>query len=210
MSPNPTDNSSPRVLLVEGSDDLHVVLHLCMRSETMPKFHIIDRGGKDNLLKTVNEEIDVSDRAAVGILVDADNDLAKRWKKIKRKLQENNIALPDKPEPSGTITAGVPRRHPRIGIWIMPDNQSPGELEDFIVKMIPTGDPVWPRSESYIDGIPEDDRKFKGKILKAKVHAWLAAREEPRKMGLAITAEDLDISGTTCMSFVAWLRKLFT
>ncbi len=92
----------------------------------------------------------------------------------------------------------------------MPDNQSPGELEDFIVKMIPDGDPVWPRSKAYINGIPEEDREFKeGKILRAKVHAWLATREEPRKMGLAIKAKDLDIDGGTCASFVAWLRELF-
>ncbi len=205
----PSGKSSPRVLLVEGLDDLHVVLHLCIRSENMPKFCIINREGRDNILKTVNEEIAVSDRAVVGILLDADNDLAKRWKKIKRKLQENDIELPDKPNPTGTIIESAPRR-PRIGIWLMPDNQSPGELEDFIVKMIPDGDPVWPLSKSYINGIPEPDREFKeGKILRAKVHAWLATREEPRKMGLAIKTEDLDIVGATCVSFVAWLRELF-
>ena len=180
-----------------------------MRTENMPKFRIINREGRDNILKTVNEEIDVSDRAVVGILLDADNDLAKRWKKLKCKLQENDIGLPEKPNPSGTIIEGT-RRRPRIGIWLMPDNQSPGELEDFIVKMIPAGDPVWPRSESYIDGIPENDRKFKtGKILRAKVYAWLAAREEPRKMGLAIKAKDLDITGATCADFLDWLRKLY-
>ncbi len=92
----------------------------------------------------------------------------------------------------------------------MPDNQSPGELENFIIKMIPAGDPVWPRSETYIDGIPEEDREFKeGKILRAKVHAWLATRGEPRKMGLAIKTKDLDIASVTCVSFVAWLRELF-
>ena len=175
----------------------------------MPEFHIINREGKDTLLKTISEDIDVSGRVAVGIVLDANDNVAARWQSLKDRIRENNIALPDKPEPSGTIIAGTPRR-PRIGIWLMPDNQSPGELEDFIIKMIPTGDPVWPRSETYIDGIPVDDREFKeGKNLRAKVHAWLATREEPRKMGLAIKTEDLDIVGATCVSFVAWLRELF-
>ena len=92
----------------------------------------------------------------------------------------------------------------------MPDNQSPGELEDFIVKMIPNDDPVWPRSTAYITEIPEEDRKFKeGKILRAKVHAWLAAREKPRPMGLAIKTKDLNISVESCQTFVNWLRELF-
>ena len=49
-----------------------------------------------------------------------------------------------------------------------PDNQCPGELEDFVKSMISPKDPVWPRSEEYIDRIPELDRKFlPGKEMKA-------------------------------------------
>ena len=99
---------------------------------------------------------------------------------------------------------------PRVGIWLMPDNQSPGEIEDFVAAMIPDGDPVRPLAERYIDGIPEADRKFaEGKIPRAKIHAWLAAREDPRRMGAAIGAGDLDTEVTLCQSFAAWLRRLF-
>ena len=99
---------------------------------------------------------------------------------------------------------------PRVGVWLMPDNQSPGELEDFVAQMIPDGDPVWPLSQDYIDGIPVSDRKFAhGKTLRAKIHAWLAAREDPRQMGLAIRARDLDIGGDLCTRFTAWLDMLF-
>lgn len=45
----------------------------------------------------------------------------------------------------------------------MPDNRSPGELEDFVQTMIPGDDPVWPRSKQYIDDIPDTLRKFKPK-----------------------------------------------
>ena len=38
----------------------------------------------------------------------------------------------------------------------MPDNQSTGELEDFIQRLIPADDAVWPRAEGYIDGIPAE------------------------------------------------------
>ena len=99
---------------------------------------------------------------------------------------------------------------PRVGVWLMPDNESPGELEDFVAQMIPDGDPVWPLSQDYIDGIPVSDRKFTaGKTLRAKIHAWLAAREDPRQMGAAIGTYDLDIGGDLCTRFTAWLDMLF-
>lgn len=92
----------------------------------------------------------------------------------------------------------------------MPDNKSAGELEDFIERLMPTGDPVWPRTQNYIDGIPAAEPKFAdGKILRARIHAWLAARAEPRKMGAAIGAGDLDTTALLAMQFADWLRQLF-
>jgi len=76
--------------------------------------------------------------------------------------------------------------------------------------MIPTNDPVWPRSEAYIDGIPAADRKFAtGKTLRAKVHSWLATRAEPRMMGAAIGAGDLNVRTLDAVGIVDWLRQLF-
>ena len=42
----------------------------------------------------------------------------------------------------------------------MPDNFNGGELEDFIEKMMPENEPVWPMSGSYVDNISEENRKF--------------------------------------------------
>ena len=109
----------------------------------------------------------------------------------------------------GTIIAESSRM-PRIGIWVMPNNASNGELEDFLVTMLPDSDPVWPRAVAYIDGIPERDRKFKeGKALRAQLHAWLATRKEPRPSGRAILAGDLRVDGILAGKFVDWLRRLF-
>ena len=200
-----------KVLLVEGKDDKLVVCRLCQRNNLEMQFRIEVKDNIDKLLKSIRLEIEAPERKSIGILVDANDNRDSRWQSVTDRLRKKGIAPPKRPNPAGTIIEGNPDiGRPRIGIWLMPDNQSSGELEDFIVKMIPTGDPVWPRSETYIDGIPVDDREFKeGKILRAKVNAWLATREEPRKMGLAIKTEDLEIVGATCVSFVAWLRELF-
>ena len=200
---------APRVLLVEGSDDKHVAIQLSGSYPDVPDFHVIDKGGIDQLLPSIGPEINVEGRVAVGIMVDANDDLRSRWQAVTDRLRPAGIQLPAAPAPGGTIIDFDGK--PRVGVWLMPDNRAPGELENFIAGMIPPGDPVWPLSQSYIDGIPQGHRKFaQGKILRAKVHAWLAARERPRPMGMAIEARDLDVNAANSLEFRAWLRALFS
>ena len=45
--------------------------------------------------------------------------------------------------------------------------------------------------------------------MRAKVHAWLATRGEPRKMGSAIYAQDLRVDGPLSTTFANWLQELF-
>ena len=125
------------------------------------------------------------------------------------RLRGEDIEVPRTPERTGTVIDETIRT-PRIGIWLMPDNQSTGELKDFVAQLIPDDDPVWPRSQRYIECIPECDRKFsKKKTQRARIHAWLATREDPRRMGAAIGAGDLLLDGTLCTEFAEWLRELF-
>ena len=199
-------DNNDRVLLVEGADDEHVVWHLCNRHQAIPEFCIRDKKGIEGLLEDIGLEILDPRRKAVGILVDANDDLDARWNAVADRLRKENIEVPSNPEPTGIIIDGTPR----VGIWLMPNNESPGELENFVSEMIPADDPVWPLSKNYIDGIPEADRKFtEKKILRAKLYAWLATREDPRQMGAAIGARDLRVDGTLSTAFANWLRQLF-
>ena len=199
-------SQSEQILLVEGQDDKHVVRNLCNRHDNIPVFCISEKGGIAKLLEAISPEIKVSARKAVGIVIDANDDLTARWNAIGHRLGVAGIRPPSAPELAGTIILGTPK----IGIWIMPDNQSSGELEDFAIQMIPSGDLVWPQSEKYIDGIPHQDRKFTdSKITRAKLYAWLATREEPGHMGSAIYKRDLRINGYPSLKFVEWLRRLF-
>ena len=202
--------SPSRLLLVEGQDDLHVIRHIRERHGSIPSFCISSKDGIDELLPVIPAEALVSGRKALGVLVDANCDVAARWNAISHNLRKGipNINFPASPNPSGTVIDidGMPR----IGIWLMPDNQSEGELEDFVTQMIPIEDSVWPLAQGYIDTIPAHDRKFTDKkTSRAKIHAWLAAREDPRQMGLAIKARDLDTDGELCCKFIDWLNKLF-
>ena len=205
-------SDSPRLLLVEGTDDEHVVGHLWKRVYgSDPLFSIGKREGVDNLLRSIRDEANAPGRKVLGIVVDANDDVCGRWKAVANRLRRAGIVVPDKLDPGGTVIEGRPHEGaPRVGIWLMPDNASTGELENFVAKMVPSNDRVWPMSKDYIEEILYADRKFsEGKILRAQIYAWLAAREDPRQMGLAIKAEDLDIDDALCERFTGWLQELF-
>ena len=193
-------------LIVEGADDFHVATHIWRRYANSDLSQSISvKNGIDNLLSAIEGEIKTPGRRALGIIADADDDLSARWESIAYRLRMEGVQVPSAPDPNGTIIAGTPR----VGIWLMPDNASAGELEDFISDMVPANDPVWPLSADYIDGIPAAHKKFSAnKETRAKVHAWLAARENPRPMGQAIRARDLEIGGALCQRFVRWLDNL--
>ena len=196
-----------RVLIVEGRDDEHVVQRICERSAPSVSFHVKRKGGIDTLLDDLGADILAPGVQSVGIVVDANDNVPARWAALRNRLADEDVDIPDSPEASGTIITGEDGR-PRIGVWMMPDNCAGGELEDFVVQMIPADDPVWPLAQRYIDEIPNPAFK-PGKTLRAQLYAWLAARERPRHMGLAILAGDLDVDGELCQRFVAWLGDLF-
>lgn len=201
-----------QVLLVEGTDDEHMVYHLRARSEETLEFKVIDKKGIAKLLASIEAEINVPNRKVIGILVDTDDDVGARWQSVTSRLQQARAGLqiPPDPDPDGTVLDENPQdRIPRIGIWMMPNNESPGELEDFIARMIPVGDAVWPLSKKYIASIPQSERKFTlKKELRAQVHAWLATRARPRPIGTAIGTRDLKVEANS-QKFIKWLQRLF-
>lgn len=202
----PVGPQSPRVLLVEGQDDEHVVDHLRRIDSSIPDFSIVAKGGISALLRSIEAEVKAPDRETLGILVDANDDLRDRWNAVSDRLRKSDIHAPTDPDTAGTVIECTPR----IGIWLMPANQASGELENFIAGMIPNEDAVWPMSQAYVDGIPERDRRFSDrKLLRTKVHSWLATRAEPRRMGAAIGAGDLVVDAPGAVRLVEWLRRLF-
>ena len=199
---------SRRVLLVEGLNDKHVVEHVYWkRFKSEPPFAVLDKEGLSRLSESIGPELKAPEREVVGIIVDANDDLTARWTAITARLRNAcpGIEIGD-PVPGGTIAGS----EPRVGIWLWPDNKSGGELEDFVAQMIPGDDPVWPLSKRYIQGIPAEHRPFsEGKTARAEIHAWLATREEPRQMGLAIRTGDLEVDGALATRFASWLGNLF-
>ena len=211
LGDNMEDSSGDsRILLVEGPDDEHVVKQLWskIKGEEQP-FEIKQTGGISNLLETLVPQMRVRNRKALGVIVDADDYPERRLQSIMGRLETLQLPVPDTLNECGTII-DVPDVLPKLGVWIMPDNCSSGDLEAFIQGLIPPQDVIWPRAEQYVDSIPESERPFKStKELHAKIHAWLAVRKVPRKMGAAIGAGDLNKESPQAKKLVEWLQNLF-
>ncbi len=200
------DEPQSRVLIVEGVDDLHVMLHLKRCCAPGLAFDILEKGSVDALIKSIDVEVTQPGRHAVGFVLDADDRLTKRWQAVAARLRIREIEAPTSPEPMGTFMEGGDGR-PRVGVWLMPDNTGAGELEDFVAAMVPDGDPVWPLAKDYIEAVPKS--YLRTKPSKAEIHAWLATRERPFPMGAAIGAGALNTDGPLCRSFADWLTRLF-
>ena len=195
--------------MVEGLSDYHFVKQLLGQLELTLDFEVSQRSGSSGVLDSIYSEVASPNRDVVGILIDADDDLETRWREVANRLLDAGVRVPSSPDFEGTIIDATADR-PRVGIWIMPDNRSSGELEDFVIDMIPDSDLVWPRSVNYIDGIPISEREFsEGKTDRAKLYAWLATRRQPPHIGAAIGAGDFDLKAERCETFVGWLRRLY-
>ena len=192
-----------RVLFVEGPDDEHVVRNLRTRAGLESSFSIGQKQNDAALIESISREVVVPDRIAIGFIIDADDNPDSRWQAVFDRLRRRLDSVPHARDPAGTVIEG----RPRVGVWLMPDNTSTGELEDFVAKMVPEGDPVWPLAKNYIEAVPKP--YLRTKPSKAEIHAWLATRERPFRMGEAIGAQALNTDGPLCQSFTMWLNRLF-
>lgn len=188
--------------------------------------------GKEALLKALPNYLETrgEELTALGVLLDADDDRDASWRSITHTLHQLGYAdLPAQPDPAGTViqppdrtiqppqpNAGAslpgtanPLPLPRIGIWIMPDNQLDGTLEDFLKFLVPDGDVLLPYAGQVLDNLP-DTRFTSPHRPKALMHTWLAWQNEPGKpYGQAISAKYLNTDLPMAKTFANWLRRTF-
>lgn len=206
------------VLLVEGKDDEHVVKNLMHRHSfgDLPK--IKPKDGIDNLLGTLDVELEGSDLVALGILVDADVSLDARWTRIKQILTDSGYnSIPDVVPLEGLIL--VQGSKPIFGAWLMPNNILNGILEDFLQYLVPNGEGnvLLSIARSTVKGLPEEsslppeEKRFAAiHESKAIIYTWLAWQESPGKpFGISITAKFLDANANEATILINWLRNLF-
>ena len=171
---------------------------------------------RDSRLNTfLNTRLNESGVDAVGLVVDADDDSSR----VRRRLQRLNVLknalmednLDSKPEDGCVADYHVGTYRKKFGFWIMPDNRRPGQLEDFVLRMIPDADPVEQPAREFIGNLPKDVVDNAGhKATKHIAHAWLSAYypgwsfdDALRNGQLVFFAEDPVLG-----AFKRWLERL--
>lgn len=199
------------VLLVEGKNDCHVIWALCKTHGVPQVFSLCNCENDTGVLKSLNALIMASNQVeTVGVVLDVDDrTIESRWQQIQDKIKVHGYDFPESPDPAGTVLP-LNGDKPKLGIWLMPNNQDPGMLEDFLMSLA---------NVSSISFATEsvDYAKEKGLTTfkevhhsKAVIHTYLAWQDEPGKpLGQSITSHVLNPETDIAKCFTAWLIKLF-
>ena len=207
-----------RKLLVEGATELRVIPYLMeangieWKSGDAPVVHIAPNNGVDQLLKggVIESELAASGLEALGVVIDANGDAARRWNQIRNRCRNEFDQLPDEIPENGLKVDH--RDGPRFGVWIMPDNRFCGMLEDFLIRLIPEEhDTLYGLAQSCVAEATRNGASFKAPHLKkAEIHTWLAWQDEPGpQLHEAVKHRVLDPTKPESRAFVDWFRLLF-
>jgi len=93
-----------KILLVEGPDDEHVLKHLCGQRGVQYLDEIKPQGGVEQLLENFPVRLKESDVEALGVVIDADTNIAACWQTLRDRLRTAGYTnIPNNPDPTGTI-----------------------------------------------------------------------------------------------------------
>jgi len=203
------DKDASQMVLMEGKNDCCVAVALCKHHALPRGFEFFDCGSDTTLLKKTSALIAGGMVKVLGIVLDADNNPQDRWDSVRSRLEKAGYEnLPCLQNADGTIVEQ--QGLPRIGVWIMPDNQVSGMLEDFCAQLAPeqamefSGECVKSAEDKKFASFRSNHRS------KAEIHTYLAWQNEPgRPLGQAITAKCLDPEHPIANRFIDFLKRLF-
>ncbi len=205
-----------KILLVEGSTDKYAIAML-MREHTEwprddPPVDIKDEGGVDKILNQVTFSTYIKSCSTLGIVIDADENINSRWESIKTICRVNFPELPDSFPINGLILCN--QQEKRLGVWIMPDNNSRGMMETFLSTLV-TDEKGRNLLEYSKEVVANAKSTYSGPFMdlhndKAVIHSWLAWQDPPGEaFGNAIAKKILDPFSITAINFASWFCKLF-
>ncbi|MCP4105338.1 MAG: hypothetical protein GY749_07365 [Desulfobacteraceae bacterium] len=210
---------SSKILLVEGIDDEKVIEKLLKRRKiAFEDFEIMNCEGFKKLLNRLPNLIQAGHYELMGVIADADDDMPEKWKTFKDIFKKAGFEnIPDNPDSKGTILIDEDEELPKTGIWLMPNNQATGSIEDFIRFLVPDNDDLLPVAEKKVDKLISagKNRFSMAQKSKAVIHTWLAWQERPGKqLGSAITyrfvkTQDYLLDDGKATDFINWLKKMF-
>ena len=197
------------VLLLEGKSDCNIVKKFCEDNKINTQFGFCNCENDNQVLSKLNALLQGSNQPEIiGIILDADNDINARYQEIINKTTKFYKKLPDSILKTGLVH--TENGLPKLGIWIMPNNQDNGALEKFYLKLATDIDTAF---------INDVIKRAEGKKLtsfksqhrnKAIMHTYFAWQDSPSDpLHSAINKIALDNNKKIAKTFKAWLVQLF-
>ena len=205
-----------RVLIAEGMDDLFAVVGLMEhhipwgnKKKDWP-VEIRPANGVEEILNAAYLSAEIKSNQIIGIMLDADEHAEGRYQRLRQLCGKQFPEMPDTQPPAGLVTQNADNK--RLGIWIMPDNQSVGYLETFLRYLVPDSQlPLWQHAEHAVKEAVSLGAGCKdGHTPKAHLYTWLAWQDPPgRSPGIALTQKVLDANSGFAQPFVTWFKDLY-
>lgn len=198
-------------VLVEGKTD-EFLIGILLRELGINQPTLTGCGGKKEAVRDFENLVKGTGDFA-GIIVDADNSAVNLWDSIRSRLLRSGLRFEDHGN-SNDIPTNLQKKglilntRPRIGVWIMPNNEGEGEIEDFIIDLISSNDKIWRLADEYIEKVCIADSTIKKKS-KAKLYSWLAACDPNRQPGAALDVKRLNRESENWKNFEGWAKRLF-
>ncbi|NET46055.1 DUF3226 domain-containing protein [Okeania sp. SIO2B3] len=174
MSQIKTTIEKSKLILGEGKEDVMFLSQLIEYLE-INNIQVNSYGGKDNLnnyLKTLPLIPGFSNLRSLGITRDADKSFDDASKSIEYSLKQHKLNQIE---------------NLKIEKFILPENSSPGMLEDLCLKSIHTDEISC--IENFFQCIETSTGRKSNKISKAKIYAWLSTQEHhDKRLGEAAKA----------------------
>ena len=203
------------LLIVEGKDDKHVMLALRDKLQLKGTYDVEDKGDDHKLLKSIEAELIAPGRKCLGIVMDKDTDNPdknkNRWEQIKAILTPLSYNVPESAPSSGAVLPSPELGFARVGIWLMPNNQNSGMLEDFMRQLIVPDDDCLLFAEETLKELEKREIQRYKKVHRAKalMHTWIAWQDQPGIPLGQSTTRYLTTDTALCQQFAAWLNRLF-
>ncbi len=214
------------ILLVEGEGDVDFFEALLRKLQLLDQVNITppkSYGLRTNTVGHFPKLIDLLIKQArqekgniqhLGIVADADyvsgGGFQTRWETLTTKLAENQYRIPrnsPKLPYSGSIFSH-PNGLPPIGLWLMPNHQSDGMLEDLIEQTV-YDKTLLAVAQACIEKLP-NPLFSPYHHTKAMVYTWLAWQKRPgQTLDITINGDLINLDSEEMQAFIKWLRDVF-
>lgn len=195
-----------KLLLVEGKDE-EVFFKILLERKKIGGIQIMPSGGKQKFQKhlpALRKTPGFDKIISLAVIHDADESADKAFQSIQSALNNNELKSPDK---IGKFVSSSPK----VGVFIIPDGKSKGNLESLCLSTVKSNDIKC--IDSFMDCIKQNSNNssynFPKNIYKARCRAFLSSMEEDTpSLGVAAQKAYWDFDSEKLNCLLSFLKQL--